>query len=30
MVQTYAHEIRARIQQNLLEMVGERESVWFG
>ena len=30
MVQTYSHEIRARIQQNLLEMVGERESVWFG
>jgi 1-acyl-sn-glycerol-3-phosphate acyltransferase len=30
LVQTYSHEIRARIQENLLEMVGERESVWFG
>ncbi|MBA2763819.1 MAG: acyltransferase family protein [Thermoleophilaceae bacterium] len=30
LVQTYAHEVRARIQENLLEMVAERESVWFG
>jgi 1-acyl-sn-glycerol-3-phosphate acyltransferase len=30
LVQTYAHEIRARIQENLFEMVQSRESVWFG
>jgi 1-acyl-sn-glycerol-3-phosphate acyltransferase len=30
LVQTYAQEIRARIQENLWQMVGERESVWFG
>ncbi len=30
LVQTYAHEVRARIQESLLEMVSERESVWFG
>jgi len=28
-VQTVAHDIRARIQQNLFEMLEERESVWF-
>jgi 1-acyl-sn-glycerol-3-phosphate acyltransferase len=30
LVQTTAHEIRARIQENLFEMVEKRESVWFG
>ena len=25
-----AQEIRARIQENLWDMVGERKSVWFG
>ena len=30
LVQTYAQEIRARIQENLWQMVAERESVWFG
>ena len=25
-----AHEVRARIQENLLEMVAKRKSVWFG
>jgi 1-acyl-sn-glycerol-3-phosphate acyltransferase len=30
LVQTVAHEIRARIQENLFEMVAERKSVWFG
>jgi 1-acyl-sn-glycerol-3-phosphate acyltransferase len=30
LVQTVAHEVRSRIQENLLEMVGERKSVWFG
>ena len=30
LVQTTAHEVRARIQENLFEMVGERRSVWFG
>jgi len=29
-VQTWAHEIRARIQDNLYEMVARRRSVWFG
>jgi len=29
-VQTTAHEVRARIQENLFEMVAKRESVWFG
>ncbi len=29
-VQTAAQEIRARIQENLWDMVGERKSVWFG
>jgi hypothetical protein len=30
LVQTTAHDIRARIQENLWEMIGERKSVWFG
>src|SRR4051794_10573820 len=30
LVQTVAHEIRAIIQENLIEMVGQRKSVWFG
>jgi 1-acyl-sn-glycerol-3-phosphate acyltransferase len=30
LVQTVAQEIRARIQENLHEMLGERRSVWFG
>ena len=30
LVQTVAHEVRARIQENLFEMVGTRKSVWFG
>jgi len=30
LVQTVAQEIRARIQENLAEMVGRRKSVWFG
>jgi 1-acyl-sn-glycerol-3-phosphate acyltransferase len=30
LVQTVAQEIRARIQENLHEMVGERRSVWLG
>ncbi len=30
LVQTWAHEIRARIQENLFEMVGQRRSVWLG
>jgi 1-acyl-sn-glycerol-3-phosphate acyltransferase len=30
LVQTVAQEIRARIQENLHEMVGERTSVWLG
>jgi len=30
LVQTVAHEIRARIQENLFEMVATRKSVWFG
>jgi hypothetical protein len=30
LVQTVAHEIRARIQENLFDMVGKRRSVWFG
>ncbi len=29
-VQTIAQDIRAQIQEELFEMVGERESVWFG
>ena len=30
LVQTTEHEVRARIQENLFEMVGARRSVWFG
>ena len=30
LVQTIAHEVRARIQENLFEMVEKRKSVWFG
>jgi 1-acyl-sn-glycerol-3-phosphate acyltransferase len=30
LVQSVAHEVRSRIQENVFEMVGERESVWFG
>jgi hypothetical protein len=29
-VQTVATEIRARIQDELLEMVSRRRSIWFG
>jgi 1-acyl-sn-glycerol-3-phosphate acyltransferase len=29
LVQTVAHDVRARIQQNLFEMIEERESIWF-
>ncbi len=29
-VQTVAHEVRARIQEGVWDMVGKRESVWFG
>jgi hypothetical protein len=30
LVQTVAHDLRARIQANLNEMVERRKSVWFG
>src|ERR687893_100325 len=30
LVQTVAHDIRARIQENLWDMVARRKSVWFG
>jgi 1-acyl-sn-glycerol-3-phosphate acyltransferase len=30
LVQTIAHDIRATIQEELLDMVGKRRSVWFG
>ena len=30
LVQTVAHEIRARIQENLWDMLRKRRSVWFG
>jgi hypothetical protein len=30
LVQTVAHEIRARIQEGLLDMLRTRRSVWFG
>jgi 1-acyl-sn-glycerol-3-phosphate acyltransferase len=30
LVQSVAHEVRARIQENLFEMVRTRRSVWFG
>ena len=29
-VQTVAHEVRARIQENLFDMLSKRKSVWFG
>jgi 1-acyl-sn-glycerol-3-phosphate acyltransferase len=30
LVQTVAHDVRARIQENLFEMIEQRNSVWFG
>jgi hypothetical protein len=30
LVQTVAHDIRARIQENLWDMLAARNSVWFG
>ncbi|CAN5160743.1 hypothetical protein BH24ACT23_BH24ACT23_09110 [soil metagenome] len=30
LIQTVAQEVRARIQENLHDMVGKRRSVWFG
>jgi len=30
LVQTVAHEVRARIQENVWDMVKKRKSVWFG
>jgi hypothetical protein len=30
LVQTVAHEIRVRIQENVLDMLKTRKSVWFG
>src|ERR671914_636740 len=30
LIQTVAHDIRARIQENLWDMVARRRSVWFG
>ena len=30
LVQTVAHDIRARIQENLWDMLARRRSVWFG
>ena len=30
LVQSVAHEVRARIQENVFDMVGKRKSVWFG
>ena len=30
LVQTVAHDIRAQIQEELLDIVGKRRSVWFG
>ncbi len=30
LVQTIAHEVRARIQENLWDMLATRKSVWFG
>ncbi|HEV2075133.1 MAG TPA: lysophospholipid acyltransferase family protein [Thermoleophilaceae bacterium] len=30
LVQSVAHEVRARIQENLFQMVRSRKSVWFG
>jgi hypothetical protein len=30
LVQTVAHEVRARIQENVFELIGKRRSVWLG
>ncbi|MEA2147555.1 MAG: hypothetical protein QOG59_3142, partial [Solirubrobacteraceae bacterium] len=30
LVQTVSHDIRATIQEELFDMLGERKSVWFG
>ncbi|MEA2332849.1 MAG: hypothetical protein QOH58_2987 [Thermoleophilaceae bacterium] len=30
LVQTVAHDVRARIQENLWDMIAQRRSVWFG
>jgi 1-acyl-sn-glycerol-3-phosphate acyltransferase len=30
LIQTVAHEVRARIQENLWDMLASRKSVWFG
>ena len=30
LVQTVSHEVRARIQESLWDMLGKRKSVWFG
>jgi 1-acyl-sn-glycerol-3-phosphate acyltransferase len=30
LVQTVAHDVRAQIQDELIDMLGERRSVWFG
>ena len=30
LVQTVAHDVRARIQENLWDMLARRKSVWFG
>jgi hypothetical protein len=30
LVQTVAEEVRDLIQENVLEMVAQRESIWFG
>jgi len=30
LVQTVSQEIRARIQRELFDMIGKRDSVWFG
>ena len=30
LVQTVAHEVRTRIQENLVDMLAQRRSVWFG
>ncbi len=30
LVQSTAHDVRARIQENLFEMISKRKSVWFG
>jgi hypothetical protein len=30
LVQTVAHDVRATIQEELYDMIGQRRSVWFG